>query len=123
MVPLIVFDWYHIVPEAGQKQHLDVNWPIASDPTRDLDYVMNMDQMPMFHAMDFKSMIDMVGACTVNLHTAASDSNKHVTVAVTITASGRSVKSMVVFRRGKSFIDNYFFSKVLHLTIVLCQML
>ena len=76
---------------------LDVIRPIMSDPTKNLDYVMNMDQTPIFHAMDFKSTIDMVGACTVNLHTTASDS-KRVIVAITITASGRHVKSMVVFK-------------------------
>jgi hypothetical protein len=74
---------------------------------------MNMDQMPMFHAMDFKSMIDMVGACTVNLHAAASAS-KRVTV-----ASGRSVKSMVVFM-GKTFIDNFSKYYILPLFFVKC---
>ena len=71
---------------------LDVIRPITSDPTRNLDYVMNMDQTPMFYAMDFMSMIDTVVAHTLNPHTAASDS-KHVSVTVTFTASGRHMKA------------------------------
>ncbi len=61
--------------EAEALQFLDVIRPIATAPTRHLDYVMNMDQTPVFHAMDFQSMIDTVGACTVNLRTAASDTS------------------------------------------------
>ena len=89
---------------------------MTTAPTRHLDFVMNMDQIPMFHAMDFQSMIDTVGACTVNLRTAASDT-KCVKVAVTITASGRHVKSMVVFK-GKSSLIFFFVSNMYNLTIV-----
>jgi hypothetical protein len=67
--------------EGEVLQFLNVIRPVATAPTRHLDYVMNMDQTPMFHAMDFQSMIDTVGAHTVNLRTAASDT-KHVTVTV-----------------------------------------
>jgi hypothetical protein len=56
-----------------------------------------MDQTPVFHAMDFHMTIDRVGTRTVNLRTSASDS-KRVPVAVTVTASGRRVKQMVVFK-------------------------
>ena len=78
---------------------------------------MNMDQTPMFHAMDFQSMIDTVGVHTVNLHTTASDI-KCVMVAVTITASGRRVKSMVVFR-GKSSLILFVVSNMYNLTVFL----
>ena len=47
--------------------------------------------------MDFCMTIDHVGICTVNLSTSATDL-KRVTVAVTMTASGRRVKQMVVFK-------------------------
>ncbi len=42
-------------------------------------------------------MIDKVGTRTVNLRTSASKT-KRVTVAVTLTALGRRVKLMVVFK-------------------------
>ncbi len=51
----------------------------------------------MNHAVETNKTIDRVGAQTINLRTSAKDS-KRVTVAVTITASGRRVKSMVVFK-------------------------
>ncbi len=51
----------------------------------------------MYHLMDFKTFIDRVGAHTINLRTSASDA-KRVTVAVTVTASGQCIKSMVVFK-------------------------
>jgi hypothetical protein len=41
----------------------------AAEPNRDLNYIMNMDQTPVFHAMDFCETIDRVGVCTVNLCT------------------------------------------------------
>jgi hypothetical protein len=47
--------------------------------------------------MDWKVTIDKVSARTVNLRTSTSET-KRVTVAVTLTASGRRVKSMVVFK-------------------------
>jgi hypothetical protein len=78
-------------------QFLDYICPILQERNRDPDYIINMDQTPVFHAMDFRTTIDRVGARTVNLRTFASDS-KRVTVAVTVTASGRRVKQMVVFK-------------------------
>jgi hypothetical protein len=74
--------------------------PILIDANRDPNHIYNMDQTPVQMAMEWKCTIDKVGARTVNLRTSASDT-KRVTVAVTLTASGRRVKLMVVFK-GKS---------------------
>ena len=74
--------------------------PILIDANRDPNHIYNMDQTPVQMAMEWKCTIDKVGARTVNLRTSASNT-KRVTVAVTLTASGRRVKSMVVFK-GKS---------------------
>lgn len=83
--------------EGEALQFLDVIRPVLLEQNRDLDYVLNMDQTPVYHAMDFRATIDKVGTRTINLRTSASDS-KRVTVAVTVTASGKNVKSMVVFK-------------------------
>jgi hypothetical protein len=72
--------------EGEALKFLDYIRPILKEPNRDLNYIMNMDQTPVFHVMDFCTTIDRVGARTVNLP--ASDS-KRVTVAVTVTASGQ----------------------------------
>ena len=71
--------------------------PVVIESNRDPNFIYNMDQTPVWMVMDSKIRIDHVSARTVNLRTSASDT-KHVTVAVTLTASGRRVKSMVVFK-------------------------
>ena len=66
---------------------------------RSPDYIINMDQTPIYHAMFSGRTIDHVGIRTVNLHALkGSADSKRVTVAVCITASGRQIKSMVVFK-------------------------
>ncbi len=64
---------------------------------RHQDFILNMDQTPIYQAMDEGRTIDVVGVHTVNLRTSANNS-QHVTVAVTITASGKQLKSMIVFK-------------------------
>ena len=68
--------------------HQKKAYPVEHN-NRDLDYVINMDQTPVYHAMDFKNTINSIGEYTVNLHTSTCDS-KHAStiVAVTLTASG-----------------------------------
>ena len=56
-----------------------------------------MDQTPVYQAMDEGRTIDVVGVRTVNLCTSANDSQR-VTIAVTITASGKQLKSTIVFK-------------------------
>ena len=77
--------------------HLEVQVPRANNPSRHQGYVLNMDQMPIYHAMDQDVTIDFVGARTVNMRSAANDGQR-VTIAVTVAASGRRVPSMVVFK-------------------------
>ena len=83
--------------EGEALQFLDYICPILQDEKCEPNYIMNMDQTPVFHAMDFKLTIDHVGMHMVNLRTLASDS-KCAMVAVTITASGQCIKPMVVFK-------------------------
>ena len=83
--------------EGEALQFLECVRPILVESNRDPNFIYNMDQTPVQMAMDWKVTIDKVGARTVNLRTSASET-KRVTVAVTLTASGRRVKSMVVFK-------------------------
>ena len=76
---------------------LEVQVPRANDPSRHQDFVMNMDQTPVYHSMEGDKTIDAVGAKTINLRTAANDGQR-ISVAVTLTASGRRVPSMIVFK-------------------------
>jgi len=88
---------------AEALSHLEVQVPRANDPSRHQDYVLNMDQTPAYMAMDQDVTIDFVGARTVNMRSAANNSQR-VTVAVTIAASGRRIPSMVVFKGEFVFI-------------------
>ena len=56
-----------------------------------------MDQTPVNHAMNPKGTINRRGACTFNLRTAGGDS-RQVFIAITITASGHQLPSLVVFK-------------------------
>jgi hypothetical protein len=55
--------------EGEALQFLDYIRPILQERNRDPDYIINMDQTPVFHAMDFCTTIDRVGTRTVNLRT------------------------------------------------------
>ena len=77
--------------------HLAEQIPRANDKCRHQDFVMNMDQTPVYQVMENNVTIDYVGARTINMRTAANDGQR-VTVAATITASGRQVESMIVFK-------------------------
>jgi hypothetical protein len=79
------------------KGHLEVMVPIVNDINRSPAFTLNMDQTPMWYAMTPKTTIEPRGSRTVNVRTATGDS-KGVTVAVTITASGHLLPSMVVFK-------------------------
>ena len=71
------------------------------------DFILNMDQTPVYQSIDSSMTVEHVGVRTVNLRVSMNDS-MHVTVAATITASGRKVKSMVVFKGEFNFINNPF---------------
>ena len=56
-----------------------------------------MDQTPMWYVMTPEGSIDTVGTRTINVQTSKGDT-KRVTVAVSITASGHQLPSMIVFK-------------------------
>ena len=88
--------------------YLEVQVPRVNDSCRHQDFILNMDQTPVYQAMDEGVTIDFVGARTVNLRTSANDSQR-VTVAVTIAASGKQLKSMIVFKG--EFVYHQFFTE------------
>ena len=98
---------HRMATHTGQRQpaevyaeavcYLDVIRPRLLEANVDLDYVINMDQTAVYHAMNAKYSIHKKNEKTINLRTSAADT-KRISVAVTITASGKRVKSMVVFK-------------------------
>jgi hypothetical protein len=74
--------------------------PIITDGNQPLAFTLNMVQNQVNHAMNPNDTINRRGMRTINLRTVGGDS-RQVTVAVTITASGHQLRSLVVFK-GKS---------------------
>ena len=64
---------------------------------RDPDYVLNMDQTPIFFSMTPGTTLEQVGARSANVRTLTS-STVRVTLAVTIAASGKTWTPMMVFK-------------------------
>jgi hypothetical protein len=69
----------------------------VSIPNRDERYVINMDQTPVYFSMTPTTRLEKVGARTVNMRN-SSGSTMRVTVAVTVTASGHILPSLLVFK-------------------------
>ena len=90
--------------EAEALEFLEYIRPRLEDGSRDPDYIVNMDQTPVYHAMNVRTTVEHVGTKTVNMRTSTADS-KRVTVAATITASGKILPTMVVFKGESSNCD------------------
>jgi hypothetical protein len=63
----------------------------------DLHFVINMDRMPVYFAMNAKRSLEVIGKKTIHVRTSMND-NKLATVAMTITADGTVLPSMVIFK-------------------------
>ena len=63
---------------------------------RDQDYIINMDETPMYFSMAHSKTLAVAGSRTVNGRQ-TKNATKLVTVAVTVTASGKSLKPMVIY--------------------------
>ena len=61
------------------------------------DYIINMDQTPIFFSVTPGTTLNQVGVRSVNVRTSTS-STVRVTLAVTITASGKSLTPMMVYK-------------------------
>ncbi len=59
--------------------HLEVQVPRVNNLCRHQDFILNMDQTPVYQAMDEGRTIDVVGVRTVNLRTSANDSQRITT--------------------------------------------
>ena len=74
-----------------------VTRPKVSDPCRHQDYVLNMDQTPIPFPFNQKSTLELIGRRTVHVHKSTSDT-KQATCALTITASGKMLDPLMVFK-------------------------
>jgi hypothetical protein len=79
------------------KSHLVVAVPKCVGPTRDPRFVLNMDQTNSKFGNSPGQTIDHLGARTINMRTGTDDS-KRCTVALTVTASGKMLPPMVIYK-------------------------
>ena len=66
-------------------------------PYRHPDFIINMDQTPVYFLMHPTKSIDKIGTRTINIRI-AKNANMRATVAVCFTASGIQLKSLVIFK-------------------------
>ena len=70
-------------------------------PHRDQGYIINIDQTPVYFSMEPSKTLELIGRKTVHVRKSTNDT-KRATVAVTITASGHILPSVVIFKGAKN---------------------
>ena len=71
--------------------------PKLTGPEQHQGYIINVDQTPIPFTYNAKSTLDVVGVQTVHIHKLTSDT-KHATCALTVTASGKLLTPMLIFK-------------------------
>jgi hypothetical protein len=71
--------------------------PLVVQPNRHPDYIINMDQTPVFFSFHSKKTLSRIGVKTVNIRTSMEDT-KRITFAMSVTASGRVLKPYLIFK-------------------------
>ena len=91
-------------PEETQTEALDFMGDIR--PRLQLQcqskaFILNMDQTPIPLTFNSKSTLEVVGARTVYVHKSTNDT-KQATAAITITASGKMLPPLLIFKGAKN---------------------
>ena len=84
--------------------------PVVSQACRHPDFILNMDQTPVFFSMHPTKSVEKIGSKTVNIRI-AKNAGQRATVAVSFSASGIQLKSLVIFK-GKIMFLRYYFNIV-----------
>ena len=79
---------------------LECQRPKLMEPTRHQDYLINMDQTPVPFTFNSRKTLEIFGTKTINVRKSTNDT-KRATFAMTVTASGKVLKPLLVFK-GKS---------------------
>jgi hypothetical protein len=76
------------------KDYISHMVPYMASPLSNKDYIINMDQTPIFFNPTRNTTLEKVGSSTVTTRTVKS---QRLTLALTVTASGKLLKPFVVF--------------------------
>ena len=91
-------------PEETQTEALDfmqVICPKLQLQCRNKAFFLNMDPTPIPFTFNSKTTLEVVGARTVHVHKSTNDT-KHTTAAITVTASGKMILPLLVFKGAKN---------------------
>ena len=83
--------------EAESLDFLRSMHPKLSQPFRQQDFIINMDQTPVPFTYNAKKTLEVVGRQTVCVRKSTNDT-KRATFAMTVTASGEVLKPLLVFK-------------------------
>jgi transposase-like protein len=84
-----------VMAEATDFMEVARGWCAA--PNRMQEYIINMDQTPVFFSMTRKKTLALLGTATINIRKSTNDT-KRATLAVTVTASGQFLTPYLVFK-------------------------
>ena len=82
---------------AASLDFLRLMRPKLTQPCRHQDFIINMDQTPVPFTFNSKRTLELVGRRTVNVRKSTNDT-KRATFAMTVTASGKILKPLLVFK-------------------------
>jgi hypothetical protein len=71
--------------------------PMLLGPERDLHFIINMDQTPVYFSMHPKRTLDVLGTKTIVIRTTANDTQCAI-IALTITAAGDQLVPIVMYK-------------------------
>ncbi len=83
--------------EVEAQDYMRLIHPFLIGRHSDLRFIINMDQTPVYFAMNAKKTLEVVGKKMFHVRT-STNNTKWVTVAVTITADGTVLPLMVIFK-------------------------
>ena len=83
--------------EEEAKRFVNSMIPRSVAPHRHQDYILNMDQTPIYFDAIPSTTLELRGTNSINFRTSSSSTNR-VSLAVFITASGKSLMIMLVFK-------------------------
>ena len=92
-----ILQWDPRELEVVAAEFMGLVHPMVSGSSRDQDYIINMDQSPIPFTFNRQRTLELAGSRTVHINKSTCDT-KWATLAITITASGKKITPILVFK-------------------------
>ena len=89
------------IAQEGMDFIVNIARPLVSTPDRHEDYIINMDQTPIYFSQQSNRTLEVLGARTVHIRRANNDT-KRCTYAAAITASGLVLTPYIIFKGARN---------------------